>query len=88
MARTYEPDPHTIALGVELRADMDAQGISVTDMAARIGVDRGTLGDWLGARRPMPVPMLWQLAAALRVPEEEIVQRTKDRVRRDARREL
>ena len=88
MARTYEPDPHTVALGVELRADMDAQGISVTDMAARIGVDRGTLGDWLGARRPMPVPMLWRLADELRVSAEEVVSRTKDRARRDARRPL
>lgn len=84
MARTYEPDPRSLALGVELRADMDAQDISVTDMAARIDVDRGTLGDWLGGRRPMPVPMFWALADELRVPAEDLVQRAKDRARRDA----
>lgn len=86
MARTYEPDPRTIALGVELRADMDAQGISATDMAARIDVDRGTLGDWLSARRPMPLAMFFALATQLRVPADDLVKRAEDRARRDAHR--
>lgn len=85
MARKYEPDPRSIALGVEVRADMDAQGVSLTDMAARIGVDRGTLGDWLSASRPMPVPMFWALVDELRISEADLLQRAKDRARRDAR---
>lgn len=84
MARTYEPDPRTIALGVELRADMTARDINVTDMAARIAVDRGTLGDWLSAQRPMPVPMFMAMATELRVPPADLVRRAEDRARRDA----
>lgn len=85
MARKYTPDTRSIALGVELRADMDARDISVIEMAKRLGVDRGTLGDWLGARRPMPIPMFWALAAELRVPSEDLVRRAEDRARRDSR---
>lgn len=85
MARKYTPDPRSIALGVELRADMDARDISVTDMAKRLDVDRGTLGDWLGGRRPMPIPMFWALASELRIPSEDLVRRAEERARRDAR---
>ena len=84
MARKYTPDPRSIALGVEVRADMDARDITVTDMAARLDVDRGTLGDWLGARRPMPITMFWALAGELRVPSEELVRRAEERARRDS----
>lgn len=84
MARTYTPDPRSAALGVELRADMEARDISVTDMAARIGVDRGTLGDWLGSRRPLPVAMFWSIASELGVPADSLVRRAEDRARRDA----
>lgn len=84
MARTYEPDPRTIALGVEIRADMDARDISVSQMADRIDVDRGTLGDWLSAQRPLPVVKFFALADALAVPPEDLVSRAEDRARRDA----
>lgn len=85
MARKYTPDTRSVALGVELRADMDARDISVIEIAKRLGVDRGTLGDWLGARRPLPIPMFLALAAELRVPSEELVRRAEDRARRDSR---
>lgn len=84
MARKYTADPRSLALGVELRADMDARDISVTEMAGRIGVDRGTLGDWLSGQRPMPVHAFWALSSELRVSSDDLVRRAEDRARRDA----
>lgn len=83
MARVFPSDPVSIALGTEMRAEMFASDISVTDLAAQISVDRGTLGDWLAAKRPMPVPGMVSIARALRVPPHELLERAEDRARRD-----
>lgn len=83
MARVFPSDPVSTALGTEVRAEMFASDISVTDLATRISVDRGTLSDWLAAKRPMPVPAMVSIARELRMPPHELFKRAEDRARRD-----
>lgn len=60
-------------LGLRLRALREAQGTSVSDLAARSGVSRRYLTDAEAGRANLSVLRLQDLAAALGVPLEQLV---------------
>lgn len=78
-------DPRTIALGQEIRAEAAALGVTLKALAEAVGIDRTSLYKYLDGQRAMPLPVLRDIAAALRLSPAELLDRGEDRARRNAR---
>lgn len=78
-------DPRTIALGLEIRAEAEDQGLTLTDLAKSAGISRATLYNWVDGAHAMPLAGLSSIADVLRIPPYELLRRGEDRARRDAR---
>ena len=78
-------DPRTIALGQEIRAEAAALGITLKALAQTVHIDRTSLYYYLDGKRDMPLPVLRNIAAALRLSPSELLDRGEDRARRNAR---
>lgn len=60
--------------GLELKLEIIRMGLTVTEVARRIGVSRYHLGRLLGGRVEMTDKLARDLAMALRIPKERIWQ--------------
>lgn len=78
-------DPRTIALGQEIRAEAAALGITLKGLAEAVGIDRTSLYKYLDGQRAMPLPVLRDIASALRMSPVELLDRGEERARRNAR---
>ena len=70
-------------LGAEIRGEIAAQGLGITEVAARAGMERTSLWRYLKGERAMPLDALVALADALQLDASELVQRAEQRARRN-----
>lgn len=78
-------DPRTIALGQEIRAEAAALDITLKSLAETVHIDRTSLYKYLDGQRAMPLPVLMDIASALRLNPAELLDRGEERVRRNRR---
>lgn len=78
-------DPRTIALGQEIRAEAAALDITLKSLAETVHIDRTSLYKYLDGQRAMPLPVLMNVASALRLSPAELLDRGEERARRNRR---
>ncbi|SNS42685.1 Transcriptional regulator, contains XRE-family HTH domain [Micrococcales bacterium KH10] len=76
-------DAFATYLGGQVAGDARARGITVKDLAAKMGIDRSQLDRYLKGTRPMPTSVLSWAAEAMGEDPHAIVKRAYDRFIKD-----
>lgn len=71
------------AVGLQLRAEIAAGGSSIAGMARTIGIARSALDNYVTAKRSIPVPVLYDICAALALEPHIVLARAEERLRTD-----
>lgn len=67
------------AVGAQLRAELSAAEISISEAAKRIGIARSTLNFYVKGERAIPVGVAYEVSLLVRTPLNVIVNRAQER---------
>ena len=76
----YTADDYTRAVAAQLRAERAAAQMAVRELADASGVTEQSLLRYLNEKRDIPVPVLYQICAGLKVSVHELVRRAELRL--------
>ena len=79
---TKDDDALQAAIIDQINAELGAAGISMAQLSALLDRPYDSTRNYLRKERAMPLGVFLEVAAALKIPVEQIISRARDRVQR------